>query len=62
MSPSHSSFPSYVFVHGFPHENIALGKSSTIRTDGNIDRSRVQGLRRLQFWGDDTPVQDKQQP
>jgi hypothetical protein len=47
-SPSHPSFPSSVFVHGFPHANIARGKSSTNRTDGNIDRSRMQGLRKIQ--------------
>ena len=38
-SPGHPSFPSCVSVHGFPHENIALGKSRTIRTDGTIGRS-----------------------
>ena len=38
-SPGHPSFPSCVSVHGFPHANIALGKSRTIRTDGTIGRS-----------------------
>ena len=48
-SPGHPSFPPCVFVHDFPHENIALGKSRTIRTDGIIGRSQVQDLTKFRL-------------